>query len=652
MGDGYTRVTDRDLVNALLGTDKLRGSIPTVYHYDSDFQVVRFDWPNNSHAKQVRPIHREGEFWVMGDPKGGKLPLYHVNDLRKADTVYVSEGEKTTDILRVLGLDATTSSHGSGSAGRSDWTPLAGKNVVILPDAGTTGAVYGKAVVSLLGTLIPVPTIRVVALPGLADGEDVEQWLASLSDGVDAVEALVEMTEQVAVNRPPRAKPGGPLTEMWLAERFVDEHGDDVRHSRAIGWYVWDGCRWAVDDTGEIHRRIKLTVRNLYRAAADEDDPSMRHALVKFAQTCERHARVVATTSLAASELPVPVRIGDLDAYPWLLGTPKGTVDLQTGKMRENRRTDLLTKSTAFGPDMAGTAPRWTAFLEDIFAGDDDLIGFVQRALGSMLAGTIREHVLHILFGKGANGKTTLVEVVKTILGDYAMVAAPRLLMLKHDSHPAELADLRGMRLVACVESGEGRRLDEERVKQLCGGDTIKARMLYHDFFEFTPTHTLLLATNHKPEIKGQDLAIWRRIRLWPFEVTVEPERQDLELKDKLLLEGSAILGWLVRGCLDWQECGLDEPQAVSASTQDYRADQDIVQWFINEYCIVDPMERVLVGDLYKVYIEWAGEKQTSRRRFGDRLRDRGYENVRGSKGKHYWIGLKLIEDDTLLGMA
>jgi len=644
MGSERAYATARELVNALITTNKLRGSTPTVYEYTPEFHVVRFDF-DDGREKQIRPISFDGNGWIAKDPPG-KLPLYHVAQLANADRVYVSEGEKTTELLRDLGLYATTSSHGSGSAYRSDWTPLTGKDVVLLPDEDMPGEKYIGAVHRRLCELNPTPAMHLVYLPGLRAGEDVEQWLERLGDGIDAVAAIEELVEQSPSVPVKRANPNGPYTEMWLAEKFVDQHGDNVRYSCALGWFAWNGGPWKQDVTGEIHRRIKTTIRNLHREVADIENETRRAELSDFARKSERNARVVATAALAQFELPVPVRVDQLDSHPWLLCTPEGTVDLQTGRTRPNRPADLLTKSTAVEAKVGVDAPKWQAFLDDIFNGDEELIGFVQRAFGSMLSGAIREHVLHILFGKGANGKSTLVEVVKTILGDYATVAAPQLLMLKHESHPAELADLRGMRMVACVESGEGRRLDEERVKQLCGGDTIKARKMYHDFFEFIPTHTLLLATNHKPEVKGRDVAIWRRLRLWPFNVTVEPDRQDLTLKEKLLTEGSAILGWLVQGCLDWQEHGLAEPESVLIGTEGYRAEQDTIASFLEECCVSGSDKRVQAKVLHEAYRNWSGSKM-SLRKFGICLREADYEmSDRSTDGKRFWMNVDLLAEN------
>lgn len=421
-----------------------------------------------------------------------------------------------------------------------------------------------------------------------------------------------------------------------------------MRYCSGLGWLAWDGTHWRWDDTGKVKRRIKKVVRSLYAIAADIDDETDRKLLLTFARECERQAKITAVAALAESELPIPIRADELDADPWLLNAPNGTVDLHTGELRPHRREDLLTKLTGVPFDPAAEAVRLLKFLNEIFDKGEELIAFVQRSLGAALVGLVREHVLHVLHGVGANGKSTLLETIKAVLRDYAMIAAPRLLMLKrHDAHPTELAELRAMRLIAAIESGEGRRLDEERVKQLTGGDTIKGRYLYRDFFEFTPSHTVLLGTNHKPEILGTDLAIWRRIRLWPFNVLIPPERQDKALKEKLLEEGPAILGWLVQGCLDWQERGgLGEPEAVRVATESYRGEQDTVQRFLNECCVLDPDRRTAAGNFHERFVKWSGER-ISMRRLNDLMREAGYElSGRSTGGRRFWEGIGLPESD------
>jgi putative DNA primase/helicase len=273
---------------------------------------------------------------------------------------------------------------------------------------------------------------------------------------------------------------------------------------------------------------------------------------------------------------------------------------------------------------------------------------FVQRVIGYAAAGVVSEEVLVILYGVGANGKSTLVNVVMEALGDYAMQAAPDLLLAKKGSHPTELADLFGARFVASVETDEGRRLAEGLVKQLTGRDPIKARRMREDFWQFDPTHTVFLATNHRPEVKGTDHAIWRRLKLVPFEVTIPEPEQDKGLPEKLREELPGILAWIVRGCWEWQRDGIGEPEEVKSATTSYRADMDVLAGFIEDRCVVDPDAWAAFADLYASYQDWceeSGEKAETKRRFGTRLKERGFEPGRGTGNTPIRRGIGLRDD-------
>jgi putative DNA primase/helicase len=324
--------------------------------------------------------------------------------------------------------------------------------------------------------------------------------------------------------------------------------------------------------------------------------------------------------------------------------------------------------------DRDATCPTWERFLATIFpatsdaaeeAGDAELITFVQRLLGLCLTGDVREHLLPVLWGTGANGKSTLVNVLLEMLGrDYSMKAPPNLLMARRgESHPTERADLFGRRLVVCSETPEGRRLNEALVKDMMGGEPIRARRMREDFWEFVPTHKVLLCTNHRPIILGTDEGIWRRLRLIPFEVTFwdpnDPSikgryrpahlKQDKELPGKLRLELPGILAWCVRGCLDWQRDGLTLPERVRVATAEYRSGEDVLGQFIIECCLVgkDPAYRVKASDLYTRYRAWCeagGERPSSPRILGASMTERGFERL-VSNGTWY-LGIALRDSD------
>ncbi|MGH7378091.1 MAG: DNA primase family protein, partial [Candidatus Methylomirabilales bacterium] len=275
-------------------------------------------------------------------------------------------------------------------------------------------------------------------------------------------------------------------------------------------------------------RRAKETVGSMYLEAAAQPDQDLRAALAAHAMKCESDSRIRAMLSLAESEPGVPVEPGAFDADPWLFNCLSGTLDLRTGELRPHRREDLLTKLAPVDYDPGAKAPTWTAFLDHIMAGNREVIEYLQRAVGHALTGDVREQVLQFLHGTGANGKTTFLNAILDAVGDYGKQAAPELLTIKYGTeHPTGLADLRGCRFVASIEVEEGKRLAEVLVKQLTGGDRLKARFMRENFFEFTPTHKIFLAVNHKPVIRGTDHAIWRRIRLVPFTVTIPDAEQD-----------------------------------------------------------------------------------------------------------------------------
>jgi putative DNA primase/helicase len=346
--------------------------------------------------------------------------------------------------------------------------------------------------------------------------------------------------------------------------------------------------------------------------------------------------------NLAISEPGIPVLHTDLDQNPWLLNVQNGTVDLQTGDIRPHNRGDLITKlcPTKFNPDAKSYV--WDRFLEGVFDGKQDLIDFMQRWCGYCLTGIVREQMLPIWFGSGANGKSTFIEAFMHAFGsDYAMKAPHDLFVVKkHNSHPTELADLFGKRFVAAVETGDGRRLNESLVKELTGGDSIRARRMKEDFWEFSPTHKAIICTNHKPQVRGNDHAIWRRLWLVPFTVKFwNPDkgetgpgelRQDKLLPKKLVAEAEGILAWAIRGCLDWQSHGISEPRDVLAATEEYRADENITERFISECCVTGQDTYVVrasaLYDAYKKFCEETGEDVETQRLFGSKLTEIGYK--------------------------
>ena len=336
--------------------------------------------------------------------------------------------------------------------------------------------------------------------------------------------------------------------------------------------------------------------------------------------------------------------------FIWLLNCSNGTLDLRTGELRQHRHEDNLTKlcPTNFKPEAESYC--WDRFLEGVFGGHQPTIDFVQRFAGYCLTGDVSEQILAVCYGVGSNGKSTLLNAIQDTLGlDYAMAAPAALLTVKRNEvHPTELADLFGKRFVVSQETEDGNRLAESLVKQMTGGDRIRARRLREDFWQFVPTHKLVLCTNHKPRVKGTDHAIWRRLVLIPFdhkfwnpdkgEFGPDELRQDKTLPVKLKAEAQGILAWAVRGCLDWQRCGLQIPDSVRAATAEYRSEQDTLGRFAETCCIRSDAVRVKFSAFYSDLEKWCnegGDNVPTKRFVGSWLKDNGLKE-RSNNGRWY----------------
>lgn len=435
------------------------------------------------------------------------------------------------------------------------------------------------------------------------------------------------------------------LTDLGNAQRLIQRHGEDLRFCPQLGWLVWDGRRWRIDDSGEVERRAKDSVRQIYNEAAECPDKERRESLGSWAQKSESAPKIAAMITLAKSEPGVYIAQHELDTNSWLLNLANGTLNLQTGELRQHSRADLITNLIDIEYQPGISCPTWDAFLSRVTDSNSELLSYIQRAVGYSLTGSTREQCLFILYGPGWNGKSTFITSVQSICGDYAKTTrADTLLVKRGDLIPNDIARLAGARFVAASETESGRRLAEGLVKQLTGGDTISARFLHREWFEFLPHFKLWLSTNHKPRIRGTDNAIWRRIQLIPFTVTIPEDKRDKDLTIKLRAELPGILCWAVRGCESWQDIGLKPPDPVNKAVRDYRQESDSIATFIDEVCSLQGEASKTA--LYEAYAEWAkksGEFAVSKREFGTRLLEKGFKDRRNDSGR-FWTGIALGE--------
>jgi putative DNA primase/helicase len=427
------------------------------------------------------------------------------------------------------------------------------------------------------------------------------------------------------------------FSEDRLALELAAKHQDDLRYVANWGrWLQWQGSRWAFDDTLNIF----TLARALRRAEAARCKTSSTATAIVKAKT------VAAIEQLARSDDRLKATTDQWDADPWSLNTPGGIVDLRTGSIRPASPKDYCTKSTAVAPS-EGDPCLFLNFLDRIVGGDAAMIAYLQRVFGYSLTGLTREHALFFGHGTGANGKSVLLSTVSGILCDYHKIAPIETFTASNsDRHPTELAGLRGARLVTAVETEEGRRWAESRIKQLTGGEVIAARFMRQDFFEYQPQFKLLIAGNHKPSLRSVDEAIRRRLHLIPFNVTIPPGDRDPELTEKLKEEWPRILAWMIAGCLEWQRAGLAPPEVVRDATESYFEAQDAVAVWIEDRCVLGASCREPRTALYLSWSDWsqkAGEFSGNQKTFFEKLDGRGFRQVK-LRGTRLFEGLKLRE--------
>lgn len=410
-------------------------------------------------------------------------------------------------------------------------------------------------------------------------------------------------------------------------------------------WLVWDGKRWSFDGDGQVVRLCKSTALAIMKEAASAVGDRQRE-LAKWALVSQKRDRLTAMAALAQPE--VAVRPDELDADPWALNCLNGTIDLRTGTLRPHRRADLITKLAPVTYDPAAVCPLFEAFLARTFDGNAELMRYVQRWLGHCLTGDVSEQYLMVYHGEGNNGKNVLLDTVATIMGDYAGEAPPDLVTLRgRPDHPTEIADLMGKRLVIASETECGAELRLQLIKRLTGNARLKARKMRQDYFEFKRTHKLVLVTNNKPVVREDTEAAWRRIRLVPFGVVIPKAERDPQLTEKLRSELPGILGWLVRGCIDWVREGLAEPQEVIVATEDYRGTANSLDTFLAQCCSLGLGRFCTSSSLTAAYLEWCGRTGMVPLRttaFGEEMKKHGClpKKVSGHRG---WLGVSVRDD-------
>lgn len=424
-----------------------------------------------------------------------------------------------------------------------------------------------------------------------------------------------------------------------MAYRLAEMYCGKLLYVYGIGWHCWDGKRWAYDDVGAAKRAALDVLRT---ALADSLGDKELRADVR---RCESASGLAGMLEIASALTPFAATVRDLDADPYLLNVANGTLDLRTMEMSNHNPGDRLTK-VAVAAYIPGVNPgEWQTFLSTVLP-DEKVRGYVQRQIGVALLGKVVEHVLSIWTGTGANGKSTAINALCWALGDYASTAEPDLLLHRNNSHPTGEMDLMGRRLVVVTETDEGRRLAEATMKRLTGGDTIRARRMRQDFIEFEPSHTAVLVTNHLPAVSGDDPAVWRRIRVVPYDVVIAEGDRDPQLGERLQQAAEEILSWCIAGWSEYRRIGLAEPDAVLAATGEYQADSDAVGRFIADECVTSsPVVKATTSRLFEAWQTWRthdGASELTSKAFGKALDRHGYPVTNRTDTGRWRAGISL----------
>ena len=426
------------------------------------------------------------------------------------------------------------------------------------------------------------------------------------------------------------------ITQDGIARIFAARHADRLRYCHSAGaWYEWTGTHWRRDETQRAFEFVRLLVREKSNSRETGEIKALRRTA--FAAGVERFAQSDGALATTADKW---------DQNPFLLGTPGGTVDLLTGELRQADAGAGITKLTAVAPTERAACPIWLRFLDTATGGDQDLIRFLQLWCGYSLTGDVREHALVFLYGPGGNGKSTFVETIMSIAGDYAATASmDTFTAAVGDRHPTDLAMLRGARLVSANETEEGRAWAESRIKQQTGGDRIAARFMRRDFFTYKPEFKLTITGNHQPALANVDDAMRRRVNIVPF--INQPPEIDPQLGDKLRAEGPAILRWMIDGCVEWQRSGLHRPESVVRATDDYFSEQDLLGQWLAACCDVQPGNDLMRTTTSVLYESWqnfakrAGQKPDTMKAFSAKLEKKRLTKYRNTQGRGF-LGIVL----------
>ena len=461
--------------------------------------------------------------------------------------------------------------------------------------------------------------------------------------------AVIELTRDLKANKFVDGKI--QFTDITNTSYFLKAYGNDVRY--CITWkkfLFWNGTCWDIDNRGRVEERCVKFIHQMYRGLRYITDTKMRIDFEAHLLRSESYRRIQSMVGMLKMSEEIKVEDWELDKDNYLFNVEGLTLNLKTAKAKAPDFLNLITKKSRFKFEKDADCPTWKLFLQQIFNSDMELIRFIQKAVGYALSGDVSEQCLFILWGTGANGKSTFLNVLQHLFGDYACSTMIETFMKKSSEKSNDLARLKGARLVTTSEIEQGQPLSESLIKIVTGEDELTARFLYGEYFSFKPTFKIFMATNHKPKIRGADNGIWRRIKMIPFTVTIPPEQRYKKLTEKLIAENSGILNWLIKGYAMWAKEGLtDEPAAITEANQEYRFDMDSVGTFVMECFSIDASMKWKLNNtvLYNTYLKWCSknnERAVSQKSLTIRMQEKGFKRC-VSNSQRFWLGLVLRDE-------
>ena len=578
-----------------------------------------------------------------------------IKGIKEEQTIFITEGEKDSNSLITRGLIATTTSIGAtkGDLGKK-WPSrfnsfFKGANVVLLPDNDEPGKRFMEHIAIELKNI--ANNIKIVELPDLSKKEDITDWLEYGNDIYD-LQALVKRTDEFIEFK------GNIIydynwSDVGNAERLISLHGKDIKFNVNSGkWYVWNGVNWELDNSFKVENLYRTVLRRFQNAIPNinisDDEIATKKQQEKakgFVLRNETDGKIKSVLNQAKTFKGINFMESDKDDY--LFNTPNGTINLRDLSQKKHDRKDLITQCSNYSFNRENDkCPNWIAFLNRIFCNDQELINYLQKAVGYSLTGDMSEQCLFMLWGGGANGKSTFVKALEDIMGTYAATIKGETLMEKNgqDGARGDLARLTNKRVVIASELQEGQVFNEPLLKVLSAGETLPVRFMYQEEFMLKPKFKLWIMTNKKPKVKGNDHGIWRRWRMIPFKYKfTEKEKDPNFYEEKLKPELEGILLWAITGYQMWKEQGFEAPKEVMEAVEDYKMDMDQVARFIEDCCKVGEEYECTGSAMYDEYINWCiaeGEnyKMTNHKLARD-LKEKGFVNKRDMNGKK-WIGI------------